>query len=129
MHYYRVNEEKVAWRIVDDGAVMVHAETSAYYSLNETGTSIWVALCDEGVTAEHLAESMRERYALEAGKLTLEIESFLQALLEEDLVECTAQLRSVRPEGKVILGANKSDYEPPALEHFGELEKLILSGE
>ena len=40
MSLIAANADKVAWRVVDGDAVIVHADSSAYYGLNSTGTFI-----------------------------------------------------------------------------------------
>jgi len=41
---YRANVSEVRWRIVDGEAVLIHLETTYYFSLNRTGTRIWELL-------------------------------------------------------------------------------------
>ena len=117
------------WRVVDGAAVIVHADTSAYYSLNATGTAIWAALCDTGATASELVESLQERYERDAAQLASELDAFLGALAREDLVELGESADPSASNGSVRLGPGEPEYHPPTVEHFGELEKLILSGE
>jgi coenzyme PQQ synthesis protein D (PqqD) len=131
MQCYRANTEKVVWRIVDGEAVIVHADTSAYYGLNATATCIWETLASASVTREDIGRRLSVRYGAAADALFADIDAFLAAAGKEELVveaplsngNSTDEPRTSetpRPEGR---------YEPPSLSRFGELEKLVLSGE
>ena len=54
---YVANTDRVLWRVVDGEAVLVHKETSYYYSLNTTGTVIWELLSAEAQSAADLVNA------------------------------------------------------------------------
>src|SRR5688572_17811343 len=131
MQCYRANTEKVVWRIVDGEAVLVHADTSAYYGLNATATCIWEALLSGSVTREDIGRRLSARYGAADDALSADIDAFLAAAGNEELV-----VDAPRSNGHSTDGPRTSDtsrpesrYEPPSLSRFGELEKLVLSGE
>jgi Coenzyme PQQ synthesis protein D (PqqD) len=77
---------RAAFRQMADGtAVILHLDTTAYHTVNETGAAIWELLDEErtfGAVVEGLAAQLDERPAsLEADAAT-----FVEALAERGLV-------------------------------------------
>lgn len=128
---YRANTEKVVWRIVDGEAVLVHADTSAYYGLNSTATHVWEALVSASLTRDDIARRLSARYGAATEALLDDVDVFVATVGKEALV-----VEGPEPNGSAAEALSTSDarrsesrYEPPTLTRFGELEKLVLSGE
>ena len=122
------NADKVAWRVVDGEAVIVHADSSAYYGLNSTGTFLWEAIATAPMGADDLAARLSERYGVAREAVRADVDAFLSSLGDEGLLQehgPAAGAAPPPPAGAAAAGA----YEPPALAKFGELEQLVLSGE
>jgi len=130
MSLIAANADKVAWRVVDGDAVIVHADSSAYYGLNSTGTFIWEAIATAPLAVEEIAARLSARYGLERETVRADVDAFVaslggEGLLLEAVDPSTRSLTSV-PSGS---GRPSADYERPTLARFGELEQLVLSGE
>lgn len=137
---FRANTEKVVWRVVDGEAVLVHADTSAYYGLNAAATSIWEALVSAPLTRDDLVRRLGARYDVRVEALAADVDAFLSVVRDESLVIEAASSNgdhasqthgdhaSQTPAAADVRPAN-GRYEPPGLTRFGELEKLVLSGE
>lgn len=125
MRAYVVNRADVTWRVVDDEAVLVHAQTSEYFSLNESGTWLW-GLLEAPCTAADLTAALGARYRRGAGDTAADVEAFLSRLEQAGLVTPVASSGTAAPPSTV---APRDPYEPPQLVKFGDLETLILSGE
>lgn len=126
MRAYVVNHEHVTWRVVDDEAVIVHAKTSEYFSVNQSGTWLW-NLLDTPRTLLDLSAALGVRYPHEGARTAADVEAFVAQL------ELAGLLREQDPRESVVTGAEapppRDPYEPPQLVKFGDLETLILSGE
>jgi hypothetical protein len=124
---YRVDADEVAWRVTDGEAVLLHADSSAYFGLNRTGTLLWERITEHPVTLEQLEAWARATFFATPDRLTAELSGFLEGLgamgllyrEEASAIEPSAESRS----------PGSASWEPPTIERFGELEKLILSGE
>jgi hypothetical protein len=127
---FQVNSDTAAWRFVDGEAVIIHADTSAYYGLNKTASFIWEALLGNGLPAREISDRVGERFGVDSASIQGEVDAFLATLSAEGLVrEATGSNgNGVAAEGPALASA-VGDYEPPRLERFGELEQLVLSGE
>lgn len=120
----------MAWRVVDEEAVLLHADSSAYFGLNKTGTLLWTKLAGHPMTLDQLATWARETFADAPADVPGEISAFIDELLELELVESTETDQAApSPDTQATNGSKTPDWERPAVERFGELEKLILSGE
>lgn len=69
----------------DQGAVLLHLDTAAYHSMNEVGTAVWNLLAEEPTFSE-LIQELRTKLENEPPSLENDIEQFLRALEERDLV-------------------------------------------
>jgi Coenzyme PQQ synthesis protein D (PqqD) len=129
--HYRANTEKVVWRIVDGEAVLVHADTSAYYGLNATATYIWEALVSASVSREEIGRHLSVRYGAAADTVLTDVDAFLATVGKESLiVDATGSNGHATDEPRAIDALRPPRrYEAPSLTRFGELEKLVLSGE
>lgn len=75
----------VAWRRVQDEAVILDLESSVYYSLNEIAALIW-ELLEKGNTADQIVEHIIEEYAVEPGSAKKDVSEFLRHLDKEKLI-------------------------------------------
>ena len=81
-------------------------------------------------TGEELARWAEANYSGAPASLAAEIGGFLDRLAELRLV--VRSENGIHPGAEALAPAEPAtaeSWEPPAIEQFGELEKLILSGE
>ena len=128
---YRVSEAKVAWRIADGEAVLLHADSSAYFGLNRTGTLLWSELTRRSISLEDFVAWARRLFPGAPAGLSADVAAFLDQLEKHDLLDLGdgAGEQPVVFEPAETADPGEFAYEPPELLPFGELEKLILSGE
>jgi hypothetical protein len=120
--------DNVAWRVVEGEAVLVHAETSAYFGLNRTGTALWVALAGGARTAEELVQVLGAKDGAGLLQAREDVDVFLRSLVSAGLAS-TSENGASAPSVETTTQSSGGPYEAPALSPFGELEQLILSGE
>jgi hypothetical protein len=125
---YRVDDAKVVWRIADDEAVVLHADSSAYFGLNQIGTRLWSQLANHSMALEELTMWARSYFSDVPEGLAEELAMFIDELVELNLIESEEGFAPhAMPE--TTHGSAPPPWEAPAVERFGDLEKLILSGE
>ncbi len=81
------NKENTSWRIVDGEAVVIHLETTHYYSLNPTGTFIWNLIADKPLAESAIVASVAEHYDQTPEQVAGDVENLLSELLQEKLIE------------------------------------------
>ena len=119
----------MAWRVADDEAVLLHADTSAYFGLNRTATLLWERIAEHPVTADQLTEWGRSVFADAPPDLAGQVSIFIEQLVELGLVSSEESTEAPAPPPGVAKESEAQPWETRAVERFGELEKLILSGE
>jgi len=130
MRRLQANTDIAAWRIVDGEAVIVHAVSSAYYGLNETGTFIWETMLRMPVASHDIADRVSARFGVTGDSIRDEVEAFLRSLEAEGLAcEATASPPAAATDSSSAPSGAVGTFVPPRLSRFGELEQLVLSGE
>lgn len=84
---YRVNSDKVTWRILDDEAVIIHNDTSYYYSLNTTGTYVWNLLIDNWMDIDEIVTNVCSHYDQKGEQIIADIKDMMDNLYKEKLIE------------------------------------------
>ena len=77
--------DDVVWREVGDELVVLELATSAYLTLNGTAKKLWLSLA-EGSTIDGLVEMLVERYRIVRGQAQSDVESFVSALADRELL-------------------------------------------
>lgn len=119
----------MAWRVADTEAVLLHADSSAYFGLNRSATRLWATLAEQPLTEAQLTAWARQAFLDPPPGLPAEVSAFLERLVELRLVERVEPEAAGAPNPLAGQQPAPEAWEAPAVELFGELEKLILSGE
>ena len=83
MRYRATPEALVA--TLSDGAVLLNLQTKRYFSLNETGTRIWV-LVQQTADEETIVSSLLREYEVEEPMVRSEVRRILDELIEAQLI-------------------------------------------
>lgn len=127
---YKARTDDVAWRVVEGEAVLVHAESSAYYGLNRTGTAVWEALAKAPRSVDELANGLAKKLDAPVLQTRQDLDAFLVNLVGAGLAAPEQEgAEMASGQGASLDPPVAGPYEPPQLSPFGELEQLILSGE
>lgn len=82
----RPNPRAVFRKLVEgSGGVVLHLDTAAYFGLNEVGSAVWGCI-EVGRTIDEVLDDVRERFDEPPETLRTDVEEFLLALRERDLV-------------------------------------------
>ncbi|MFW2381110.1 MAG: PqqD family protein [Acidimicrobiales bacterium] len=82
---YKLDADRAAWRVVEDELVVLDLETSAYLSINETGTSVWPSL-ETGATRDELITAVLDTYDIDSETAGRDIDVFLESLQQRGLL-------------------------------------------
>lgn len=80
------NPRAVYRQLADDSGVILHLDTSNYHGVNATGAALW-ELTEETPTYEQLVASARARFEDAPAELDDDVEEFVLALVERDLLQ------------------------------------------
>lgn len=129
MPSYTLKDDGSACRFIDGEAVLLNAETSAYYSMNLTGTFVLRELLVSGRKPSEISRTLEERFSASTEDWDGDVHQAIAQLESEGLI---VQADDGNAALEIVGGddVNLPDvYEKPTLERHGELEQLILSGE
>lgn len=127
---YRVDPEKVAWRVLDDEAVLIHLENSDYFGLNPAGAWVWARLSEAPRSVEQVAGLLATHFGLGAEAAAADAGTFLEQLRRAALLEAGPAGGGAAAGSEPPVAADDSaPYEAPQLVKFGDLDTLILSAE
>jgi hypothetical protein len=69
-------------------SVLLHLDTKTYFSLNETGSTIW-SLLEGGRSLTEVADALTEQYDVSRDQASASVLALVQQLLDENLVSLT----------------------------------------
>lgn len=82
----QIDKDSVTWRKLRDELVLMHLDTGAYYSLNETGVLIWQGLID-GRSHEDIVHDIGESYEADRETIVRDFERIVNEMADQGLVE------------------------------------------
>ena len=77
--------DRVSWKIMDDLVIVVHLDTGAYFSLNETASAIWQQVI-AGKSRTEVAEQVADNYEVDVEALGADVDKCIEEWLNEGLV-------------------------------------------
>ena len=82
----RIRPGSVEWRELEQEVVAVDTRRSIYMAVNRSGAILWPALL-EGTTFDELVDRLSESYGLDRDAAERDVDTFVRALDEQDLLE------------------------------------------
>ena len=82
---FKLRDEALHWRQIEDEVVAVDMKTAAYFGANPAGALLWDALAD-GATKEDLAGLLVERFSIDESQAATDVDAFLTQLDEAGLL-------------------------------------------
>ena len=86
MTTYRLNPDVLFTQLDDDEAVLLHVKTRHYYTLNETGCTVWKHL-QSGVPPGAIRDALTQEYDIDAAGAEAYLTTFLDDLQQNGLIE------------------------------------------
>jgi hypothetical protein len=129
MEGYKINTPHIVSEIfADEEAAVINLKTGNYYSLNTTAAEIW-SLIEKGSSKSRITKYFFNNFNLEDSFDSSEIERFIKALIDEDLIVVEEMLTSGQAElvEDTATGLkDKREYVPPVLECYADMQELLL---
>lgn len=82
---YITRDPDAAWRVFEDGAVIVSPTESVMHSLNPVGTRIW-ELADGTLTVSEILDSVLEEFDVSRDQAEKDIATFCQELSDKGML-------------------------------------------
>lgn len=118
-----VNERHVVFETIDDETVLIHLGTGVYYSLDQSGTTVW-SLVARGVAVDDIVDAVRETQGTDGlPEIEGEIRGLVERLTEEELL-----VPGVPPErpgaGDVLLPP--AGIGAPVLQRYTDMQEFMM---
>lgn len=81
-----IDKDSITWRKLKDELVLMHLDTGAYYSLNETGVLIWQGIVDER-PHEDIVNDISEMFDADREIIVQDFERLVNELADQGLLE------------------------------------------
>lgn len=122
---FRVNSPAVVREVFEDEAVLVHLESGNYYSLNETGASVWQWI-ECGLSRDDLVARARAAWDGDAAEIEKAVTTLLDELLQERLVVPSDNDAAERNDCAGATPEECRRFTPPALSRYTDMQDLLL---
>lgn len=83
---YKVNSNRIIWRVIENQAIILDLETGFYYNLNRIGSLIWQSLA-EGENVNNTLNKIKRSYNVPDQKLKKDASELIKDFVKEKLVE------------------------------------------
>lgn len=83
---YKVDTNRIIWRIIENRALILDLETGFYYNLNRIGSLIWKSLA-EGDNLGNALNKIKRSYNVSDQKLKKDSDELIKDFVKEKLVE------------------------------------------
>jgi hypothetical protein len=83
--YVKKNDEKIAYRVIDDEAVIVNLKESSFHTLNPVGTFIWDQI-DGKTSVTMIIQNVTDEFGIDSETAEKDSKEFIDNLLKKDLV-------------------------------------------
>lgn len=88
MNKYTIDPDKIAWRIVDEEAIILNLDSGLYYSLDKIGTCVW-QLLSKGKTIEDTTTVIAGEYEEKEQTIKDDLLDLISKLKKEGLIDET----------------------------------------
>jgi len=83
---YRIDKDKIMYRVIDGEVVILNLNTGDSYSLNEVGTRIWQAIIEENKYLSGILSCLKKEYDISEKQLEKDILKLVSELEENELI-------------------------------------------
>lgn len=122
---YQVNSGPVIGEVIDGEAVIINLTTGNYYSLNESGATIWDSLA-QPASLDGIVARLTSLYDASAEQAEADARALLDALEREQLIVGTEENGAPVQAASEPAPSARAGYEPPRFEKHTDMQDLIL---
>ena len=120
--YYEINVPAVISEPMDEELVVINLDNGCYYSLNKTAAFLWKQL-EQGCSINQATRQAAQFYGREEAPLLADFTSFIERLMEEQLI----RLGNGRPTNGLLLKEGQGEpYLKPSFEKYSDMQEMLL---
>ena len=121
----KLAREEIIWRVVDGEALLLDSQTGYYFSLDGSGTEIWMLLNEKNSVEEVVAELVKRR-SLETETAQHLLSDLVASLKAEAIIDDTTfnQIKSAAQTSQATVGS----YSKPVLKKYDQIDHVAIYG-
>lgn len=120
---YRADASRVVSEMLDGEAIIIDFKDGFYYSLNNTGSVLWVGI-QNSYTREQLLKHFKDRYDASSETIEKSLDAILEQLKGLSLIS-EVPVESA-PEVEPYTG-EREKFFMPALQQFQDMQEMLLA--
>lgn len=122
---FRINRPNVVSESFEGEVVIVNLDSGCYFSLLGSATTLWLQFERSTMTIKGAEVILRQAYDCDGMDIAGEISTFLNKLINEDLIVAENLESDLGPPSLEQI-PHKRPFEPPILEVFTDLQDILL---
>ncbi len=123
---YRVNRDKVSHENIEGEIMVINFDTGVYYNIRSTALTAWEAL-EQGATFDELVTNLARTYRGEDQEIRADLRSFLDHLLQENLIIEAPGNGAPRPAQVGSIVAQPQPFSRPTLDKYTDMQEFLLA--
>jgi len=125
---FKINQPHVVAENFDDEVIAINLDTGRYYSIGQSGATVWT-LVSSGATFSEVMAEVRARYLGEPAMMEQAVEQFVAELQRTQLI--VAQSNGVNATFPTLskpttIPPEKNLFNPPTLCEYSDMQDLLL---
>lgn len=125
---FKINQPHVVAENFDDEVIAINLDTGRYYSIGQSGATVWT-LVSSGATFSEVMAEVRARYLGEPAMMEQAVEQFVAELQRTQLI--VAQSNGVNAafpnlSKPTTIPPEKNLFNPPILCEYSDMQDLLL---
>lgn len=128
MDHYQINHAGVIFEVLNSEVIVVNFSTGDYFSLMHSAKYIW-QLLDKHIAPATIASLLASHYQQDTAQVLVDLEQFIQALLQEELLVLAKEESQPVPATQLAdvlaLQATDSEYIAPIVHKYSDVQNLL----
>lgn len=121
---FRINAPAIAHQTIAGEMILINLENGTYYSVRGSGAAI-LGLVERGLDRAGIVAVMQTRHPAEAGRIEDAVTTFLDTLLQEDLIR-GHDAAGPPPTAVTVDAIAAGPFDVPQLEKYTDLKDLLF---
>jgi hypothetical protein len=119
---FRIPSNEIAAKVIDGEVIIINLATGIYYSSADVGAYVW-ELAEAGHTFGGMTAAVTTRFSvLPEVDVAADLATFLNHLVEEDLLQVGSAAPAIGPAGDV---GQRTPYSPPTLNAYRDMGDML----
>ncbi len=121
---YKTNDAKAISELLDGETIIINLENGNYYSMNETGSTLWQLLQD-GAGIDGLTAALVAGYEVSDDVAAKDLRAFLDVLQADELI--VAETAETTPQAAPAQATERKPFEAPAIQKYEDMQEMLLA--